>query len=239
MMMAMQALVDTPTWWGAYEKAIDQVDDDARAVALADQAVADAQGSGMLKDLSSLERQTGAIRLLTGFMSFMNTTLNVNYRVLKSDRSLGKKVVDLMLVNAIPTILMIVLKAALTPGDSGDDEPEEIAKKYAIEQTAFLLGQMVGLREIGQIGAAALGEKSGDYGGAVGLRMFGDILKLAKQVGQGEMDDSLRKAVINAAGDTLRIPSAQINRTITGAKALAEDETDNPAALVFGFQKDR
>ena len=35
------------------------------------------------------------------------------------------------------------------------------------------------------------------------------------------------------------LPAAQVNRTITGAQALAEDETDNPAALVFGFQKER
>ena len=40
-------------------------------------------------------------------------------------------------------------------------------------------------------------------------------------------------------GDLAGLPSAQINRTITGAQALADGETDNPAALAFGFQKPR
>ena len=239
MMLAMQSAVDIPTWWAAYEKAIDAGHDEAKAVLMADQLVVDAQGGGLKKDLASIERATGAIRLLTGFMSFMNTTANVNYRVLKSDQNVGAKAVDLVLINALPVLLTILLKAALTPGDSGDDDAEDLAKKYAKEQLSFLFGQFVGFREIAQLGAAFSGEPSGEYGGAVGTRLAGDILKLAKQVGQGEMDDALRKSVINASGTLFRLPSAQINRTITGIEALAEDKTDNPAAIGFGFQRPR
>ncbi|MNW21442.1 hypothetical protein D3C71_2223730 [compost metagenome] len=54
---------------------------------------------------------------------------------------------------------------------------------------------------------------------------------------QGEADIALVKATINLAGDVFGLPSAQINRTITGAKALSDGDTSNPAALVFGFQK--
>jgi hypothetical protein len=237
MMMAMQTAVDVPTWWGAYEKAIDAGREEDMAIALADQAVIDAQGSGLQKDLASVERATGAIRLLTGFMSFMNTTANVNYRILRSDQGVGGKAVDLVLVNVIPVMMAVAIGALLTPG--GDDDPEKLAQKYVVDQVGFMFGQFVGFREIQQLAAAAYGEPSGDYGGAVGLRMAGDILKVAKQVGQGEMDDAMRKAVINAAGDFVRIPSAQINRTITGYNALAEDETTNPAALAFGFQKQK
>ena len=235
MMLAMQTAVDVPTWWGAYEKAIDGGQNEDRAIALADQAVIDAQGSGLQKDLSSIERQQGAVRLLTGFMSFMNTTMNVNYRVLKSDQGVGDKAVDLVLVNAIPVFLAMMLGSLLTPGGEEDKDPKKLVKKYAVEQTSFIFGQMIGFRELAQLAAAAIGEPSGDYGGAVGMRLYGDIIKLAKQVGQGQFDDALRKAVVNAAGDTLRIPSAQINRTVTGAKALYEGKTHNPAALVFGF----
>lgn len=239
MMLAMQSAVDLPTWWGGYEKAINDGKDEIDAVAMADQAVIDAQGSGLQKDLSSIERATGAIRLLTGFMSFMNTTLNVNYRVFKSEQSVPAKAFDLVMVNAIPVALSMILAAALTPGDSGDDDPEKVAKKLAADGLGFMLGQFVGLREIQQIGYAAMGMPQGDYGGAVGLRMFGDTLKLAKQVGQGSWDDAARKAAVNFAGDWFRLPAAQINRSVTGIEALAEGKTTNPGAILTGYQEPR
>ena len=237
MMMAMQTMVDTPTWWGAYEKAIDAGRDEHDAVALADQAVKDSQGSGLHTDLASIERAQGAVRLLTGFMSFMNTTMNVNYRVLKSEQSTPAKIMDLLLVNVVPVILTIALKAALTPGDSGDDDAKKLGKKFGIEMFNFMMGQMVGTRELTQLAAAFAGEPSGDYGGPVGLRWVADSIKLAKQVGQGQMDDAFRKALVNAASDVLRLPGAQMNRTITGYEALKDGKTKNPAALVMGYQE--
>lgn len=239
MMLAMQSAVDVPTWWGGYEKAIDAGQDEDMAVALADQAVIDAQGSGLQKDLASLERATGAFRLLTGFMAFMNTTLNVNYRVLRSDQSVGAKAVDLVLVNALPTFMAMMLTAALTPGDSGEDDAQKLATKYLKEQMNFMLGQLVGFREIAQLGAAFAGDPGGDYGGAVGTRMAADILKLAKQVGQGDIDAPLRKSVVNAAGDMFKLPAAQINRTINGVEALADGKTQNPGAVLTGYQEPR
>ena len=83
-------------------------------------------------------------------------------------------------------------------------------------------------------GANAMGH---DYQGPAGLRMVADALKFAKQLSQGDFDDALRKSFLNLIGDIFALPSAQMNRTITGIKALHEGETDNPAAIVFGFQK--
>ncbi|MBV5337878.1 MAG: hypothetical protein J0653_08150 [Deltaproteobacteria bacterium] len=59
------------------------------------------------------------------------------------------------------------------------------------------------------------------------------------QLHQGEFDDAFRKAAINTVGGLFGLPSAQINRTITGVKALSEGETSNPLAIVFGHQKPR
>ena len=75
------------------------------------------------------------------------------------------------------------------------------------------------------------------YRGPGGLRLIGDAYAFGQQVRQGEMDDAFRKAAINLAGSAFGVPSAQVNRTWTGMQALADGETDNPAALVFGFQK--
>ena len=59
-----QALVDYPTWYGAFEKAMadpalrneDGTIDEARAVAMADQAVIAAQSGGQAKDLAQIQR---------------------------------------------------------------------------------------------------------------------------------------------------------------------------------------
>jgi hypothetical protein len=75
------------------------------------------------------------------------------------------------------------------------------------------------------------------YTGPAGVRVVADALKMAEQAKQGEFDDSFRRASVNLLGDLTGLPAAQINRTITGIKALDEGETDNPAAVVLGYQK--
>jgi hypothetical protein len=97
----------------------------------------------------------------------------------------------------------------------------------------------VGVREFTAAVQAATGTQqyAGGYQGPAGVRMIVDAYKLALQAKQGEMDDGLRKAVVNAAGDLLRLPAAQINRTITGAQALVDGKTENPGVLLTGYQE--
>lgn len=238
MMMAMQTSVDLPTWWGGYIKALSEGRSEETAISLADQAVIDSQGSGLKKDLAQYERESsGAIRILTGFMSFMNTTLNLNYRTLKNDSSMGGKALDLILINVIPVVMTMMLKSLLMP-KAGDDDKDwaELAKDYSLEQLSFLLGQLVFVRELSQIGYAFTGQGR-DYGGPSGLRWVGDLGKAATQIGQGDADQALLKSLVSVLGDFLRLPSAQINRTITGVEALSEGETENPGTVMFGFRR--
>lgn len=245
LMMRCQQMVDTPTWHGAYEKAINEGNDEARAIALADQAVIDAQGGGQTKDQSAIERGGPALRLFTVFYSFMNTALNVGVAQTMTANTPAKRAklaADYLLLYVAPAVLGFALKNALTPGDSGDgDDMEELAKKLVKEEITFLMGLMVVVREFGEVAATLTGttDRPRDYSGPAGVRMIGDAGTAAKQIRQGEFDDAFRKAMVNIIGDLFGLPAAQINRTITGAKALKEGETDNPAAVVFGFQRDR
>lgn len=242
LMMKAQSVVDLPTWWGGYEKAIGEGHDEARAVALADQGVIDSQGSGGIKDQAAIERGGPALKLFTVFYSFFNTALNVAVTTTMTTDSKAKLAADYALIFVVPTILGALLKDAITPGDSGDwDDPKKIAKKLAGEQLSFMFGMMVGVRELTAAIQVATGtnQYGSDYSGPAGLRPIADLVKLGKQANQGEMDDGLRKAIINTAGQALRLPSAQINRSITGAQALAEGKTKNPSALVLGFQEEK
>lgn len=243
LMMRCQQMVDTPTWLGAYEKAISEGNAEERAIALADQAVIDAQGGGQTKDLAAIERGGPAQKLFTVFYSFMNTALNAGVAKTMTADTPAKKAklaADYLMLYTVPAVLGVILKDALTPGDSGDwDEWDTALKKLLAEQIGFLFGLMFVAREFGEAAKSTLGlvEHSRDYSGPAGTRMVADTYTLGKQVSQGELDDPFRKAAINVLGDMFALPSAQINRTITGAEALNEGETQNPAALVFGYQK--
>jgi hypothetical protein len=207
-------------------------------VILADQAVIDSQGGGEIKDLSAIERGGPAQKLFTTFYSFMNTSFNLGHLSARTG-STGKKAATLLLVGVMPAVFGAILKDALTPGDSGDDDWKKLAKKLAGEQLAYLMGLMVVSREFGEAGKTMIGvsEHPRDYSGPAGLRMISDTATFAKQANQGEFDDSFRKAAINLLGDVAGLPSAQINRTVTGAKALKEGKTNNPLALAFGYQE--
>lgn len=244
LMMRCQQMVDVPTWWGAYEKAIAEGNDETRAVSLADQAVIDAQGGGQTKDLSAIERGGPAQRLFTVFYSFMNTALNLGVSQTMAADTPAKKArlaVDYAMLYVVPAVLGYALKNAITPGDSGDDDPEKIAKKLLANQIDYLMGLMVVVREFGEAAKIVSGanDMGRDYTGPAGLRLVADTVALAKQAHQGEFDDAFRKASVNVVGDLFGLPSAQINRTVTGTRALAEGKTDNPAAIAFGFQERR
>jgi hypothetical protein len=239
LMMRCQQTVDVPTWLGAYDKAIREGNDEDRAIALADQAVIDAQGGGQLKDVAAIERGGQALKLFTVFYSFMNTAFNLGVAETMTESSKARLAAKYLMLYSVPAVLGTLLKDALTPGDAGDDDWEKLAKKLAAAQLSYLMGLMVVTREFGEAANIVTGQHSNGYAGPAGVRMVGDTMKLGQQAMQGEFDDSFRKAAINVAGDLLGLPSAQINRTVTGTKALAEGKTHNPAAVAFGFQEKR
>jgi hypothetical protein len=133
LMLRCQQMVDVPTWWGAYEKALADGNDETRAIALADQAVIDSQGGGQVKDLAAIERGGPAQRLFTVFYAFMNTALNVGVaQTMTADTPAkrAKLAVDYLMLYVVPAVLGYYLKEALTPGDSGDDDDlEKLAKR--------------------------------------------------------------------------------------------------------------
>jgi hypothetical protein len=111
-------------------------------------------------------------------------------------------------------------------------------KALAGEQISFLFGMFVGIRELAPAFQALTGTNTfpTDYKGPAGVRTLVDATKLAEQLGQGEMDTALRKAIVNMTGDLLRLPSGQVNKTWTGIEALANGDTDNPAAILLGYK---
>lgn len=152
--------VDLPTWWGAYEKAMqveykDVQDADARekkAIAYADSAVRTSQGSGSTLDLSRIQRGGEFQRLLTMFYSYFNTLYNLTYRRAKqtaSYKDVPQLAASAMLLWFLPAVL-----SDLVSGRGPDDDDEWLpwmAQKIGL----YPLQMLVGVRDVAN---AAFGE---------------------------------------------------------------------------------
>lgn len=237
MIQKAQLIADIPTWWGAYEKAMAQPDmTEAKARALADQAVLDSQGGGQIKDLAAIQRGGAGKKLFTSFYSFFNTTYNLTAEVagrtdFKKPGDVAAFVRDLALLYTIPATLNTLIKAAL----HGDDDPDKLLRTLLADQMNYLFGTMVLLRESGAAVQAASGLNSGgDYTGPAAVRFFAELAKLAKQVQQGEPDEAFWKSLNSTAGILFHYPAGQVNSTVSGLLALLDGKTENPGALLTG-----
>ena len=232
LLLKVQGAVDIITWHAQYEKSVMNGATDEDAVAQADQAVIDSQGSGMLKDLSAAERGGELKKLFTIHYNYMNTVYNLQYNSLTSRKnSVAKKIADVLTLSVLMVIADHALRSLFTPGDDDKWDEDHILGTIASDVLAFQFGQFVGLREVTGI------INGYGYSGPTGTSPFANAAKFFQQAKQGEADDAFFRALVQAGGSLTGLPSAQINRTIKGARALAADETDNPLALAFGYQK--
>lgn len=227
----MQRIADIPTWLGAYEKAMAAGESDERAVAIADQAVLDSQGGGQIKDLASVQRGGPLLRLWTNFYSFFNTTYNLAVESKRKHQSPGRVASDYLMLFIVPATLGFFLRRALRPGDDTDDEGwlDELAR----ENVAYMMGMVLGLRELS--GAA---QGYAGYEGPAGARAFASAAKLVKQTEQGEADAAFWRALNDTAGTLLHYPAGQVRRTVEGFAALVEGKTANPIALITGAPRE-
>jgi len=240
LMLFMQRTVDVPTWIGAYEKARAEAHDEATAVALADQAVIDSQGSGMLKDLAKVQRGGEFVKTFTMFYGYFNTTFNLAVAQTMTARSKGKMLSDWFMLFVVPAMMSEALRRMLVPrrDDEDDDDPTMLARELAASQLSYLMGTMVGVREFSDVVPKRLfGVPARGYSGPASLRGVTIVADVVGEVVDFEADRQFRKAIITAIGIRTGIPAVQINRTIDGLDAIISGDTNNPAAVLFGTRK--
>lgn len=237
MIVKMQAVVDIPTWLGAYERYMSETNnDESRAIALADQAVIDAQGGGQVKDLAGVQRGGPLKKMWTTFYSYFSSTWNLTVESAKRTDfrkvdDVSRFAVDMLLLYTIPTILGGALKEAI--GKGGDDDDESWLAWLAKEQLSYMTGTLIGVRELSGAIQGMFG-----YSGPAGARFFSEASKLAVQTMQGDADSALLKAANNTAGVLFHYPAGMLQNVVDGFIALKDGKTQNPAALAFGAPKD-
>lgn len=229
LMQKMQLVADVPTWIGQYEKSTAEGLDEAAAVAMADRAVLESQGGGATKDLAEVQRKHP---MLTQFYSYFSVTLNLAAEQtaatdFKNPAAVAGWLGDMALLMVIPAILPAFIMFALKGGD--EDDEKGWAKRIAEWQLGYLMGTIVGVRELsGAVGGF-------DYAGPPVSRIITDIGKAGQQTIQGEVDEPAVMAYIRLMGTAFGIPITQALRSYKGWKAWDEgQEGAGPQSVLFG-----
>lgn len=235
----MQRVADMPVWLGKYEAALEEnPEDDARAVALADEAVLKSQGGGNIKDLAGVQRGRPAVRAWLMFYSYGNLVLNQNIRAFertnfRSPNDLMKLLGSLSLINLMPAVATVTL-GMLFRRRVAPDDPEKFERWWITEVAKETLsGAMNGLVLIRELTPILTSGVRG-YEGPAGARFISNIYELAGQLKQGVNDEALWKAANSAAGVVFGYPALQAQRTVEGWRALQAGKETNPLVLVTG-----
>jgi hypothetical protein len=227
-----QQFVDTPTWIGAYEKALAAGSDEKAAVALADEAVLSSQGGGQTKDLAEVQRKHP---MLTQFYSYFSTTMNLTAAKTaqvewKSPKAVAGWLGDMALLAVIPALGPAIVTELLR-GTKLDD-PDKWAKKLAQWQAAYLMSMVLGVREFSGIVSGF------SYAGPPVGRIVTDTGKVVQQAGQGEVDEPAVLATARLISDATGIPVTQAIRSYKGWKAWADGDAPVTSVLFGPPSKD-
>lgn len=244
----MQQWADTPIFFGAYEKFTEQLKlenaaneaerlkIESEAADLAYQAVIDSQGSGLPHEMARVMQEGKIQTLFTLFLNFPLTVYNQNVEAyrgkdFKKISSYPKYMVDLLMINAMPTVALVALRNLLKTDCEWDDN-ECLIERYKNEQIGNLMGMFAYFREAhAAVEILTSDDSHFGYSGPAGLRVFKDIYNMSRQIKQGDADLPATKAFISVLGPILHLPSAQINKMISGAVAVMDDDVEGVSAV--------
>jgi len=223
MIVQMQTVVDTVTWLGAYDKEMEAGShDEGKAVAMADRAVIDSQGSGTIENLAAVQRGGPMQKLWTNFYTFMNTSFNLTAeswrkRNFRNPADVGRFAGDMMLLYYFPIVLnQMVIDALRQDYDEDEDWDEYLLRQtfsfdVAKDVAAFGMSTVMGGREV-----AGFVQGYTDYKGPPGTRFFAAAGRLTQQSVQGELDPQFWRAANEAGGIIFHYPANQLRRLADG-----------------------
>ena len=251
---AMQVYtVDVPTWIAAYNYAL-SVDpsDDARAVNYADRVVRMSQSSGAPKDLSTIQRRQGLVRLGTMFYTYFSALYGILRGVgvefsdnVRRDpvRASMKAATRVFIVVTLQEMASAFIRGKL-PDWEPEDEDEEGMAKFLLKAT--LTGATATIPFARDIVSGIYSDYG--YSGSP-VAMFGENVRKAA----GEVDDLLdedeaeavkaadflKPFIVVAGVLTGKIPSIQTNRFLDGLQALWDEEDEwSYEDLLRGYDPD-
>jgi len=159
------ATVAYPTWWGAYDSAmngrVEGIDaaDEKSAILYADNIVRVTQGSGGAQNLSTIQQASEAMKLLTMFYGYFNTTYNLQVEAYNRARADGSSIPravlkkeflgQTMMLQIIPAILASLLLEKWPDEEEKEEDPVWAWTKWSLVQFVnHTTAQMAIVRDI-------------------------------------------------------------------------------------------
>lgn len=180
----MDMAVSMPTWFGAYEKAMDgkadnvEAGNEQAAIEYADRTVRVTQGSGGTKDLAQVQRGGDAMRAFTMFYSYFNVAFNQFQREtnnLIEEKNFPKFLGSMFFLWFVPAVLEDLILGR-QPADDADDAEW---RKWALEKVAYPTQGIVFVRDL----TRAI---TSDYGYSASAAF--DVPKTLAQTGKAGID---------------------------------------------------
>lgn len=223
-----QSIVDAISWLGAHAKAESEGMDAARAIKYADDVVR-AQASGLIQDLSGIERgsftPSQRFNKMTKLFTFMFSYWNAKYNVaagkavdLKAGRlSAGAFAVDMINLIWIEALIGDFLTGRLAGG--GDDDKED--ESGALDFFWWLIKQPL---NIAPFGRDIVGGLEGHPPATPLAAVINATSNAKTQIAQGEADIAAVKSLVSLTGLLVGLPSSQLNRFIAMGDRVAKDK---------------
>ncbi|RVD44657.1 hypothetical protein EN742_01705 [Mesorhizobium sp. M4A.F.Ca.ET.020.02.1.1] len=246
-------LADVPTWLAGYRQGLRKYgNDEAKAIAHADDLVKRAQASGLFSDRSAIERgsvsrtarQNDVVRLFTALGSYMFAKFNVAYeRSAKAKRLIAEEgisarsaqeamswTLDMAFLFTLEAVIGAAIKGQLPSGDDGEDDDGWL--KFLAKQTGFsVMSTIPGVRDIA--GPLQGFDGGGSYG-AITKEIATPFLEAAKSADKGEVRKQFVKSIINATGLATGLPATQINRAVDAGWRDAQGKDVSPLEYLLG-----
>lgn len=253
--------VDVAAWLAGYHQGLRKYgNDEAKAVAHADDIVKRSQASGLFSDRSAIERgsvtrnarQNDVVRLFTTLGSYMFAKFNVAYERTATakrtiqDEGLSAKsaaealswTLDMAFLFTLEAVVTAAIKGGLPSDD--DDEKKDGWFKFLAKQTGYsVMGTLPLIRD----GASSL--QGFDGGGAYGSAIkdfFGTAVgswNVVSSIFTGEdVKKTDVKRIIAGTGLATGMPATQINRVVDAGWRQSEGEDVAPLEYLLGkFKK--
>jgi len=253
-----------PTWWGAYDSAMNgRVDgieaaDEKSAILYADSIVRLTQGSGGAQNLSRVQQSTELMKLFTMFYGYFNTTFNLQVEAYNRARADGSSIPRAVLkkefigqtimLQLIPAVLAKLLLEAWPDEEELEEDPVWAWTKWTLAGVFNqVAGQVAIVRDIATgitspfgfspTAADSYAEAIVDFG-KFGVKILNTQFDEDEDL-QDVLTDAAVKKVARGAGYWFGVPgTTQIVRTADYLYKYSQDdlkrEPDNPVDFFRG-----
>lgn len=233
---AMDATVTIPSWLEAYDSYISEHKNnlldtmqeiEKRAIDYADSIVRKSQGSGMAKDLASIQRGNELFKMFTMFYSYFSALYNLGYRrtmMVKQGKAPAHTIISsAMLLWLLPSICEYLLREGLG-GDDDDEYLEELLSSVA----SYPFATLPVIRDFTNAAFSDYSYSITPLQASIesGVNLFKEGKKAFDEDKDVDMAKLLEKGTM-AAGYAFGLPTRQVIITVDGfTRWLDEEDID-------------